>query len=132
LNLKMMKKNLISKLIIIPFTLMLSGCVYLVVGGIGALGGYVVSPDTVEGLTEHDATLVWDTAYEIVSIMGLIEEEHEEGGIMIASVGGVKVTVTIMELNATTTKMTVKARRAMLPKIATAQEVFVKIMSNLD
>ncbi len=30
------------------------GCIYLVVGGIGALGGYVVSPDTVEGVSENE------------------------------------------------------------------------------
>ena len=49
---KAMKSAALKKLLLVlflSFTLCTSGCVYLVVGGIGALGGYVVSPDTVEG-----------------------------------------------------------------------------------
>ena len=110
----------------------LTGCIYLVVGGIGALGGYVVSPDTVEGMTENEKDLVWDAAIEILSIIGLIEEENEEGGVIFASVHNAKVTVTIASLNSNTTKLTVKARKAYLPRISIAQEIFVKIMSRLS
>ena len=39
------------------------GCVYLVVGSVGAIGGYVVSPDTVEGTVERDFQEVWDSSF---------------------------------------------------------------------
>ena len=70
-------KKFLTFIIMVPLLGSLSGCIYLVVGGIGAVGGYVVSPDTVEGITENDTAMVWDTAIEVISIMGLIEEENE-------------------------------------------------------
>ena len=110
----------------------LSGCVYLVIGGVGALGGYVVSPDTVEGITDADETAVWDAALEVLSVMGIIEEQNETGGMIIAKIQKTRVTVTIQTINPTTTKLTIKARRAFIPKIQIAQDVFVKIMSGTN
>ena len=124
-------KNLLVMALLIPLLTSFSGCIYLVVGGIGAVGGYIVSPDTVEGTTENDAAIVWDMALEVMSIMGLIEEENETGGMILGSVSGAKVTITIASLSADTTKVTVKARKAYLPRISLAQDIFVKIMSRL-
>ncbi len=106
----------------------LSGCVYLIIGGIGAVGGYVISPDTVEGMTNAKEKEVWNSAVDVISIMGLIMEQKESGGIMIANIQGAKVTITLQTINSTTTRLRVKARRAFIPKISIAQEVFVKIM----
>jgi len=127
-----LSKNLLVMVLLFPLIMSLSGCIYLVVGGIGAVGGYIVSPDTVEGITENDMALVWDTVVETVSIMGLIEEKNEAGGMILASISGAKVTVTIISLGATTTKLTVKARKAYLPRISLAQDLFVKIMSRVN
>ena len=55
-------KNIFVAVLLIPLLISCSGCIYLVVGGIGAVGGYIVSPDTVEGVTENDASIVWDSA----------------------------------------------------------------------
>src|SRR5574339_432771 len=84
-------QKIVKCLVCIPILFNLSGCVYLVVGGIGALGGYIVSPDTVEGITENDAMTVWDSAVEVVSIMGLIQEQQEEGGIIQAKMNKANV-----------------------------------------
>jgi len=116
---------------ILTVSIMCSGCIYVVVGGIGAVGGYIISPDTVEGITENEADLVWDTAVEVVSIMGLVQEENEAGGIILANVNSAKVVVTIASLSPTTTKVTVKARKSYLPKISLAQDILVKIMNRL-
>jgi hypothetical protein len=132
LNLPRIPKNLLVIVLLLPLMASFSGCIYLVVGGIGAVGGYIVSPDTVEGLTENEAATAWDTAVEVVSIMGLVEEENEASGMLLAKVHGAKITITITSLSPTTTKVTVKARKAYLPKIALAQDVFVKIMSRLN
>jgi len=109
-----------------------SGCIYLVVGGIGVLGGYVVSPDTVEGLTENDVGRVWDATIEIVSIMGVIVEEQEDAGQLVAKVGGAMVTVSVIPISPSTVRLSVKARKHHFPKISAAQDVFVKIMSYLS
>lgn len=109
-----------------------SGCVYLIIGGIGALGGYVVSPDTVEGVAEVDDTEVWETTLDVLTVMGVVIEKYESAGLVKARVSNAKVTITIGPLNENTTKITVKARRYNLPRISTAQDVFVKIMTNLN
>ena len=103
----------------------------MVVGGIGAVGGYIVSPDTVEGITDNDIAYVWDTAIETISVMGLINESEESSGMILASIHGAKITITIMSLSASTTKVSVKARKSFLPRISLAQDVFAKIMSRV-
>lgn len=125
-------KNVLIAVVLIPLLFSFSGCIYLVVGGIGAVGGYIVSPDTVEGITENDTAMVWDSAIEVLSIMGLIEEENEAGGMILASVSSAKVTVTVISLSPTVTKVTVKARKSYLPRISLAQDVFVKIMTRIN
>jgi len=126
-----LKKSILS-IFVATFLLFSGGCVYLIVGGIGAVGGYIVSPDTVEGLTENDEITVWDTTIEIISIMGLIIEQNEDAGIIAAKISGAKVNITIAALNDSSVKLTVKARKAYLPKISLAQDIFVKIMSSLE
>ena len=125
-------RNALVAVLLIPLLFSFSGCIYLVVGGIGAVGGYIVSPDTVEGITQNDTAEVWDVAIEVLSIIGLIEEENEPGGMILASASGAKITVTIVSLSETTAKVTVKARKAYLPRISLAQDIFVKIMSRVN
>ncbi len=110
----------------------LSGCIYLAIGGVGALGGYIVSPDTVEGLAESDTAQVFDTAVEIVSIMGLVESKNEAGGVIKSRINGASVTVMVTEMSSSSVKLGVKARKNYLPKISLAQDVFVKIMSRVN
>lgn len=132
MKIRQLNKNIVIKLLMLPILVCcLTGCIYLIVGGLGAVGGYVVSPDTVEGLTENDSLTVWEAAYEIVSIMGTIQAEQEDAGILNANISGALVTISIVPINQTTTKLTVKARKNYLPKISTAQDVFVKIMDRL-
>jgi len=125
------EKNLLALVVLVPLLFAMSGCIYLVVGGIGAVGGYIVSPDTVEGITDNDIAYVWDTAIETVSVMGLINESEESSGMILASIHGAKITISIMSLSASTTKVSVKARKSFLPRISLAQDVFVKIMSRV-
>jgi len=129
---KRLHKKFLNTLLMIPVMFNLSGCVYLVVGGIGALGGYVVSPDTIEGITENDSLTVWDSSIEVISIMGLIQEQQEEIGLIVAKINRAEVTITITAINETTTKVSVKARKAYMPRISMAQEVYVKVMSYLN
>lgn len=125
-------KSKILIMLMIPFLLFSSGCIYLVVGGIGAVGGYVVSPDTVEGISDHEMSAVWDAAVEIVSIMGKIKEENKETGMISAVVAGSKVDINIISLSKGSVKLMIKSRKHKLPKISVAQDIFVKIMNYLN
>jgi hypothetical protein len=111
----------------------LNGCIYLVVGSVGALGGYVVSPDTVEGVMyDRQQPEVWDAAIEVVSVKGVILEQNEIGGVLIAKINNAKITITVVDIGDQTVKLTIKARKALLPKVKLAQDIYVKIEAALS
>ncbi len=121
------RKRTIPGILLCILTLSLNGCIYLVVGGVGALGGYVVSPDTVEGVLSGDFMEVWDIVLDVVAVMGIIEEQNEAEGIIIAKIQGTKVTITLFNVSSSMVQVSVKARKAFLPRIRVAQDVYVKI-----
>ena len=124
-------KKAVSFLAVLVLSVSLTGCVYMIVGGVGAMGGYIVSPDTVEGMAEYDSAAIFNAAKEVLSVMGKIEEENPEGGLLTAKVAGSKVTVMVTSVNEHMSKLQVKSRRSFFPRIAMAQEVYVKIMNEL-
>lgn len=111
----------------------LNGCVYLVVGGVGALGGYVASPDTVEGtIVGLDYDEAWEKSVEVLSRMGVLEQRNETMGILEARLQGKDVKVTLFRVGTRSIKLAVKARQMFLPKVKVAQDVYVKIVSELN
>ena len=126
-----MKNFWLPKALVLILLLTAPGCVAAVIGT-AALGGYAISPDTVEGLTARDEDAVWDAVVEVLSIMGRVTEQYEQKGMVVAQVSGAKVTVTIYTMSQKTVKLRVKARKSFLPKIAIAQDVFAKIMNYLN
>lgn len=130
---KVFRKNLLAGCFALMLVTSLSGCVYVVIGTLGALGGYVVSPDTVEGIVENKTyEEAWEAAVEIISVMGLIEEQNEGGGVLFARVRGAKATVTVYRVSEGSVRVTVKARKTFLPKIRLAQDIYVKIVNYLE
>jgi hypothetical protein len=109
-----------------------SGCVFLAIGAAGAVGGYAVSPDTVQGQVERSLDETWDASKEIVGIMGQIVQENQHGNQLIGMINGTQVTVTFVALNVSTTKLTVKARKSFMPKIDLAQDVYTKIVNSME
>ncbi len=110
-----------------------SGCVPLLVGaGVGVLGGYAVSRDTFEGVTGHGQDEIWDAAVQVTSIMGEVSSSDRKGGEILAHINAADVTVSVLPVNLTTTKIRIKARRGIFPRIATAQEVYTKIINQLE
>ncbi len=109
-----------------------SGCVYLAVGALGVVGGYVVSPDTVEGTTVHTTEECWDAAKQIATIMGQIVQESPNGSQLDANINGSKVTIVLSAINVSSTKLSVKARKVFMPKIDVAQDVYAKIINSME
>jgi len=120
--------------LIIPFLIFLSvslsGCIYLIVGGVAAAGGYAISRDTIQGETDKGFDEVWSAAVEVMGIMGMVDTESYELGQIIGIVNGARVTVTISQVTPSTVRLQVKARKAIFPSIANAQNVYVKIMDH--
>jgi len=110
----------------------LSGCWFLVVGGAGAVGGYAVTQDTFEGISAKGQEELVAASRKVLSIMGTIKEERPKDGIIEAMVYGNHVTVSVIQVNLTTSKLRVKARKDLLPSRAVAQEIYTKIINQLE
>jgi hypothetical protein len=108
------------------------GCGVVVVAGLGALGGYVISPDTVEGVTGYGEQELYEAAQDILEIMGTISEQSKAAGHIVAEVNGAKVTLDLVPASRNSTKLRVKARRGLFPKMAIAQDVYMKIVRRLQ
>ncbi len=109
-----------------------SGCLWLVVSGVAATGGYAISQDTIQGETDKDVDTVWDATIDIVSILGTVSSQARGLGRISAIVNGAKVTIHVTQLTPSTVRLKVKARKALFPSIATAQNIFLKIMNRMN
>ena len=127
-----LRKTILPLLFVLALIPATSGCIYLAVGAVGVVGGYVVSPDTVEGQVTKSLEETYDAAKEITGIMGQISQESPNGSEIAATISGAKVTVTLTAINVSTTKISVKARKAFMPKIDIAQDVYTKIVNNME
>ena len=110
----------------------LSGCWFLIVGGAGAVGGYAVSRDTFEGISSKSQEELLASAHKVLSIMGTISDERPKDGEIVGTVYGAHVTVDVIQINLTTSKLRVKARKLIFPRVGIAQEIYTKIMNQLE
>ena len=109
-----------------------SGCWVLVVGGAGAVGGYAATQDTFEGVSSKGQEELLAAAQKVLSIMGTITDARPKDGEIVATVYGNHVVVDVVQINLTTSKLRVKARKDLLPSRAVAQEIYTKIMNQLE
>jgi len=129
---KTLSIKLTKVIMVVGLCLFSSGCWFLVIGGAGAVGGYAVTRDTFEGVSSKGQEELVDAAHKVLSIMGTIKEEHPKDGEIKAIVYGNSVTVSVIQINLTTSKLRVKARSGIFPKLGVAQEVYTKIMNQLE
>ena len=108
---------------------LISGCVPLIVGSaVGALGGYAISRDTIQGETDIDYNKLWDVALSISRIRGTIISEDSIRGQINLEVESSKVYIRLVRLTRQTTRLRVSARKYHLPNLNLAQDIFVKII----
>ena len=100
--------------------------------GAGAVGGYAVSRDTFEGVSSKGQDEIWEASSHVLSIMGEVKDSDRKNGTINAVVSGVNVSVTVVPISLTATKLRIKARRSIFPRIATAQDVYTKIIHQLE
>ncbi len=112
--------------LIIP--LLLSGCVFLAVGAVGAVGGYAITRDTIQGDYDARYSQAWRATLDVCGIMGTVTAKEMSKGVVEAAINGAKVHVEITQLTHEAIRIKVKARKGIFPRLATAQDVFVKIV----
>lgn len=107
------------------------GCIYLVIGSIGAVGGYVVSPDTVQGTVERDREEVWEASFNVANIMGNVIKQNDKLGTLEAIINNSRVNINMTQFTPDMVRLSVKARKSFFPNISTAQDVYVKIINQM-
>lgn len=130
----MFKQGLFRLVLSVFLVTSLAGCVPLIflAVGAGAVGGYAVSRDTFEGISAKAQDELWDATNQVLTIMGDVKDSDRKGGSMTATITGAKVTVSIIPMSLTATKLRVKARKSIFPRIAIAQDVYTKIMRQTE
>jgi hypothetical protein len=107
----------------------ISGCAPLIIGGaVGALGGYAVSKDTLQGETDKNYDGLWEAALTVSRIRGQIKYEDKTKGYIELEAESSKVYIRLVRLTASTTRLKVSARKYHFPNMGLAQDIFVKIM----
>jgi hypothetical protein len=109
-----------------------SGCVFIIVGAAGAVGGYAVTRDTFEGVSSKSQEELLASAHKVMSIMGTILNERPKDGEIVGTVYGAHVTIDVVQINLTTSRLRVRARKLIFPRIGIAQEIYTKIMNQLE
>jgi hypothetical protein len=128
-----MKKRLVF-LFFLPLAIMvISGCLpAIIVGGtVGALGGYAVSRDTIQGETDKPYDVLWNSAVIVARIRGKIKTEDSVRGRIELEAESSRVYIRLDRLTQTATRVRVSARKYHMPNIALAQDIFVKIMEGI-
>lgn len=106
-----------------------AGCAPLIIGGaVGAVGGYAVSKDTIQGETDKNYDSLWEAALNVSKIRGRVKDEDKIKGYIDLEAESSKVNITLIRLTAATTRLKVKARKYHFPNMSLAQDMFTKIM----
>jgi len=123
------KKITFSILLVLFLSCGLAGCVPLIVGGaVGAVGGYAVSKDTIQGDSDIPYDSLWNGAIRVAQIRGKIRKEDMNAGIIQADMESSIVWIKLSRLTQASTRIRVSARKYHFPNLALAQDVYVKIM----
>ena len=123
-----MKKTIIfvSLLLMLPGIL---GCAPLIIGSaVGALGGYAISRDTIQGDTDLEYERLWDAAITVARIRGTIKTQDHTKGYIYAQMESSKVWINLYNLTKATTRLKISARKYHFPNLKLAQDIFVKVM----
>lgn len=115
--------------ILILISLSLSGCLMMWIGA-GAAGGYAIGRDYIQGETDKNFDSVYDSALDIVEIMGVVESKFSNPSIakIRAKVDTSSLEIIIERLTRQTVRLKVKSRKNLMPNLELAQRVYNNIL----
>ena len=121
-----------SKYILLLATVLIMGCVPVLVGT-GVVTGYVLSNDSAMGninIGYHD---LWIACRDRLESSGAdILLARESSGIIKAKMSEVRIAVKIESISSDIQRLKVSARKYLLPKPYIAQDIFTKIVKDLE
>lgn len=108
-----------------------SGCAALWVAG-GAAAGYALTRDSMAFSVEDRAfRRVWEAAAREARRRGTVKAEDPGKGRLDARIEGADVVVTLEQLTVTTVRVTVRARKNLLPRRGVAEQLGLAILREL-
>jgi len=114
------------------FLLLTSGCIPILIGT-GVVAGYTLSNDTASGEIKTEYRVLWDVIQDKTENMNAeIINTNESKGIVKARISDHDVTIKIDTINSQLQKLSVSARKYMLPKPQFAQKIFLQIVKELE
>lgn len=126
-----MKKGL-SILMVLFILPIICGCVPLMIGAAaGGLGACAVSKDTVQGDSDKNFDLLWESAINVARERGIIQQENIQTGYIELTVDSSKVWIRLIRLTQTTTRIKVSARKFHFPNMKLSQDFFVRIITGV-
>lgn len=127
-----MVKKLFVKMGIVSSALMTSMCLYLGAGGLGAFGGYAMSPDSVAAGAAVSEDALWDAAARELKARGAaVSLERDTGEIRRLDPDG-EIVFRIEEPAGGRLRFRVEARRGWLPMGRRAARVRDGILKRLE
>ncbi|MDD5505220.1 MAG: hypothetical protein PHR73_00455 [Candidatus Omnitrophica bacterium] len=126
-----MRKTFVSALVlfILPS---FYGCAPLIIGAApGGLGAYAISKDTVQGDSDKDFDLLWESAINVSRQYGTTQQEKISTGYIELTVDSSKVWIRLVRLTRATTRVRISARKFHFPNMELAQDLFVKIITGV-
>lgn len=126
---KKVKKTIFTVFAVSLLSINLAGCVPLIVGGaVGAVGGYAVSKDTIQGNSDIPYDSLWNAAIRVAQIRGKIRKEDMSAGTIQADMESSIVWIKLTRLTQVSTTVRVSARKYHFPNLSLVQDVYVKII----
>lgn len=120
-----------GKALALSLLLAASGCAPVLIGA-GAVGGYLISKDSIQNSFDLPLAQVYQASREVLEDEGLIKQADADKGRLKAVVEGTNVVVTVKQVTRRTVSLKVQARTDLfVPKIDVAQAIYTTIADRL-
>lgn len=127
-------KNIFNCLFSLSMCFCLAGCAPLIVGAaVGGAGMYAASKDSMQGETDRQYDRIWDASVKVAGIVGKIKKmDASAGTIELDTLESSQVWIKLTKLTRATTRLRVSARKFKLPNLTLAQDIYLKIITELQ
>jgi hypothetical protein len=128
-----MKKSIWCGIVAVIAVVQAAGCAPLILGAaVGAVGGYAVSRDTIQGESDKPYEEIWDSVRTVARIRGAIVQMDAKAGYIRMNVDSSRVDINVERMDTQTTRIKLTARRYGFPNLPLAQDLYVKILEGLQ
>lgn len=128
---KISLKNLLLFFLVLHLAVFNTGCIGFYIGSaVGALGGYAISKDTIQGETDKGYSSLQESALKVLNMMEATEINDGANGEIKAKIGRSKVVITMEQLTPSTVRVKVKSRRNIFPNLALSQKLYIRIIEH--